>query len=91
MEQFDSKVPQPGDRPVPGALSRELRRRGLTQADAERLTGLSRSVLAKVNRGESVSEKTVGLIGKLLDEHAVSPGADAILGIVQSEPEQVPA
>ena len=76
--------------PVPGALSRELARRGLTQADAERLTGLSRSVLAKVNRGESVSEKTIGILGRLLDEHPTLAGADALLGL-DGAPEAVPA
>lgn len=73
------------NRPVPGALSRELARRGLTQADAERITGLSRSVLAKVNRGESVSEKTIGTLGRLLDQHQPIAGADSLLGIGPSE------
>lgn len=79
-----------GPNPIPGALSRELARRGLTQRDAERLTGLSRSVLIKVNRGESVSEKTIGILGRLLDEHRPLAGADSLLGIGPAE-EAVPA
>ena len=65
----------------PGALSRELTRRGLSQADLERLTGVSRAVLARLNRGESVSERTLGRIGVVLEQTPVRSSIDALLGI----------
>lgn len=63
-----------------GRLNIELARRGLSRADLEKDTGLSRDVLIKANTGQSISPATYRIVLAYLEKHPVLAAADALLG-----------